>query len=246
MPAITRETNEPPHSRRGSLGPYVVRAGSLLLVWAVLTGILIAVGDGVVHSSTVGSFDRHATLQLVARRDPTLNALMKVVTWLGSWIALVVVAALVLALCARRVLPWFAFALGLLIWAGEAGGVTLTKHLVQRHRPPQKVWLVTAHGWSWPSGHTATAVVVCGVLATTLGCLFRGALSRTTAWVAAIVAVLLVGFSRVWLGVHWTTDVIASIVFVAIWFVAVLALRGDVTPHWRAHSIWSDRSGVAG
>jgi undecaprenyl-diphosphatase len=206
----------------------------VLLVWAVLTGILIAVGDVVVHSSTVGSFDRHATLQLVARRDPTLNALMKGVTWLGSWIAVVVVAVLVLTLCVRRVLPWFAFALGLLVWAGEAGGVTLTKHLVQRHRPPQNLWLVTAHGWSWPSGHTATAVVVFAVLATTLGCLFRSVLSRTMAWGAAIVAVLLVGLSRVWLGVHWTTDVIASIVFVVTWLVAVSALRGDVTLHRRA------------
>jgi undecaprenyl-diphosphatase len=215
-----------------------------LLVWAVLTGILIAVGDGVVQSSTVGAFDRHATLQLVTHRDQTLNALMKGVTWLGSWIALVVVAALILTLCARRVLPWFALALAMLVWAGEAGGVTLAKHLVQRHRPPQKLWLVAAHGWSWPSGHTATAVVLFAVLATTLGYLFRPTLFRTIAWVGAIVAVLVVGFSRVWLGVHWTTDVIASTVFVASWSVAVLTLRGEVTLLGRPRSFRS--GGVAG
>ena len=230
------------------LRPYGLRLGLLILAWAALTGILIGVGHAVAHSSTVNAFDRHVTSIVVTHRGPTLNAVMKGVTWLGSWIALVVAGSVMLVLTLRRTLPWLTLAFAVLAWGGEAGGVTLAKHLVQRHRPAQRVWLVTAHGWSWPSGHTATAVLVFAVLAMTFVYLIQSLLFRTTTRAVATLAVIAVGFSRVELGVHWTTDVIASVVFVAAWFVAILALFGDVMTQVREprHASHTARSGPGG
>jgi membrane-associated phospholipid phosphatase len=201
-----------------------LKAVVLVVAWAGLTGLLIAVGVGVVHSSSINAFDRHVTSVVVAHRSPALNAAMKTVTWLGSWIALVATGILVLVLAFRRRIPLAAVVLAVVAWAGEAGGVTLAKHVVGRDRPPQDLRLVSAHGWSWPSGHTAVAIVIFTTLALVVVAVAPNPLSRTLAWVLAVLAVVAVAFSRIELGVHWTTDTIASTVFVVAWLVVLLAL----------------------
>jgi membrane-associated phospholipid phosphatase len=207
--------------RRRSRG---VRALVLILAWAGLTGLLIAVGVGVKHSSSVNAFDRHVTSVLVAHRTPALNAVMKAVTWLGSWVALVATGILLVVLALRRHLPIAAVVLAVVAWAGENGGVTLAKHVVERDRPPQDLRLVSAHGWSWPSGHTAVALLVFTTLALVVVALAPSSGYRTLAWVLAALAVAAVAFSRVELGVHWTTDVMASMIFVGAWLVVLFAL----------------------
>jgi hypothetical protein len=125
---------------------YAVRVGLLLAAWMALTGMLIAAGFGVVHSSTVASFDRHVTSIVVAHRTPALNSAMKALTWLGSWVALVIAGVIVVVLAVRGRLVWLAVVLAVVAWGGETGGVQLAKHVVQRQRPPEDIWLKTAHG----------------------------------------------------------------------------------------------------
>jgi undecaprenyl-diphosphatase len=194
------------------------------VAWAGLTGLLIGVGVGVVHSSSVDEFDRHVTSVVVARRSPALNEAMGAVTWLGSWVALVATGILLVLLALRRRLPMVAVVLAVIAWAGENGGVTLAKHVVERDRPPPDLRLVPAHGWSWPSGHTAVALLVFTTLALVVVALVPKSGYRTLACVVAALAVVAVAFSRVELGVHWTTDVIASTIFVGAWLAVLFAL----------------------
>ena len=221
---VAKSADEGGHARS-------VRVVLLILAWALLTGLLIAVGVGVTHSSAVNAFDRHVTSVVVAHRTPALNAVMKVVSWIGSWVALVATGILLLVLVLRRRLPVAALVLAIVAWVGENGGVTLTKHVVERDRPPQDLRLVSAHGWSWPSGHTAVASLVFPILALVVVAIAPTWRYRPLAWVFAALAVVAMAFSRVELGVHWTTDVIASMVFVSAWLVIVLALfASDVRP----------------
>ena len=205
---------------------YALRVVLLLALWACLTGILIAAGFGVVHSSTVNAFDHHVTSMVVAHRTPALNTAMKALTWFGSWVALVITGAVVLVLAVRGRLAWLAVLLAVALWAGEASDVWLGKHIVQRQRPPEHISVKSAHGWSWPSGHTATAVLVFAVLAIVVTHFFHWLTVRIATWAAAAVAIAAVGFSRIELGVHWTTDVLASIAFVSGWLTATVMLFG--------------------
>jgi undecaprenyl-diphosphatase len=188
------------------------------------TGILVVAGTGVVHSSTVAAFDNRITSMVVAHRTDALNEAMRVITGLGSWVALVIAAVVLFALAVRGRLRWTAVFLALVAWAGEAGAVALAKHIVQRQRPPMDIWLKTAHGWSWPSGHAATAALVFAVLATVVTQILCSRVTRVATWVAAAIAVAAVGFSRIELGVHWTTDVLASLVFVSSWVLVIFML----------------------
>ena len=100
------------------------------------------------------------------------------------------------------------------------------KHVLSRERRPEAIRLVHAHGWSFPSGHTAAASLVFVVLALIVAALTRRQAARVLAWLAAGLAIAATAFSRVELGVHWTTDVIASIVFAACWLTAIAVLLG--------------------
>ena len=70
----------------------------------------------------------------------------------------------------------------------------------------------------------AAAVVVFTVLALVVTHVFSSRATLIAAWTFAIVAMALVGFSRIELGVHWTTDVLASFVFVSLWLLAIVTL----------------------
>jgi undecaprenyl-diphosphatase len=194
----------------------------------VLAGILIGVGELVDHSGAVQGFDNHVTSFVVAHRTAGLNAAMKAVTWLGSWVAVLVAAAVVLVLVFRRRLSVGFLLLAVVAWAGTQGGTTLAKNVVQRPRPPEDLRLVSAHGWSWPSGHTATATLVFAVLATVVWMLTTSVRLRLLAVVGWIFVAMAVAFSRVELGVHWTTDVLASLVFATAWLVLLRMLVGAV------------------
>ena len=214
-----------------------VRVALSFAGWAALTGLLVVAGVAVVHSGAVNAFDVRATTTVVAHRSPMLNELMKLTTWLGWWVALMVTACVLLVLAVRKRLPWSAVLVAVVAWGGEAGGVALAKHIVQRQRPPRNLWLVSAHGWSWPSGHTATAVLLFTVLAALITYLDRPGVTVVAASLVAILAMALVAFLRVELGVHWSSDVIASGIFVTGWLAVLVltfrrpdAFRGSLSP----------------
>ena len=195
-------------------------------IWAGLVGLLVAAGEAVVHSAAMTRFDEHATRVVVSWRTPALNSAMKAVTWLGSWVAILVAAAIITVLIIRKRLPVLAAIVAVFAWAGEVGGVQIGKAVVSRDRPPEAIWLVHPHGWSFPSGHSAAACLVFTVLALCVAALTRHQAVRILGWLAAGLAIGATAFSRVELGVHWLTDVIAGVVFVAVWMTAIAIVLG--------------------
>jgi membrane-associated phospholipid phosphatase len=196
----------------------------LLLEWVVMLAALVVLGEAVQHVPAVGSFDRRVTATAIAHRAPALNQAMRIATWGGSWIAAVCLGAALTILYKRRRLPREAVIAMLAAWAGQVSAVDITKTVVTRRRPPETVRLVTANGWSFPSGHAATAVVVFGMgaMLLTIGRVPRR--WHIGCWATAGVCAVLVGFSRIELGVHWTTDVAASTVWTSCWLLVVYRL----------------------
>ncbi|MEU8713178.1 MULTISPECIES: phosphatase PAP2 family protein [unclassified Streptomyces] len=84
------------------------------------------------------------------------------------------------------------------------------KAAVGRPRPEWHDPVDSAHYAAFPSGHTMTATVVCGLLLWLLHRCGTGPALRRTALIAAGVSVAGVGLTRVWLGVHWPSDVLGG------------------------------------
>lgn len=209
---------------------FASRSCLLALGWFAITAGLFGVGEFVAHSHAVTDVDRHITNWVVDRRTPALDATMKVVTWIGSWVAVAITGGVVLALTVAKYLTRAALLLFVVAWAGEYATVNSVKHLVGRPRPPRALWLVTARGASFPSGHAANATLV-GAAAVSMALLLTRRRSfRASATTLGFLAIAVVGFSRVELGVHWTTDVLAGGLVTLVWLGAVAWLFARTVP----------------
>jgi membrane-associated phospholipid phosphatase len=106
-------------------------------------------------------------------------------------------------------------------------GVVL-KLLVGRHRPDLLDPVARATGFSFPSGHALNAALAAAVFVLVLLPVARGAW-RVVLWAAAIAVTVLTGLSRIVLGVHWTSDVVAG----TLLGVAVVAVTAAAFPRLR-------------
>lgn len=163
------------------------------------------------------AWDGPVALAIHAWQRPWLDTVMKAVTWTGGPGALLGAAAYGLWQAQRRRRSRAGLVTGAYvaaIWASLA-----LKALFQRPRPALFPPLVVADGFSFPSGHTLGAVILYGLIAAFL---WQDGRRRPAVLVAAWVP--LIGLSRVYLGVHYPSDVLASLTAGALWVVLGLLL----------------------
>ncbi len=209
---------------------FASRCCFLVLAWIGVTAALFGIGQFIVHSHTITNVDRHITAWAVAHRTPALDSAMRAITWIGSWVATAVVGGIVLGLVLTKRLAPRALALFAVAWAGEYAAVNLIKYAVGRPRPPKDLWLVAAHGASFPSGHAANATLVCAVVVVVVFLCSPCRRARSSAVTLAVVACAAVACSRVELGVRWTTDVVAGCLVALAWLAAVAGLVATAVP----------------
>ncbi|MFG1806896.1 phosphatase PAP2 family protein [Streptomyces sp. NPDC049040] len=92
---------------------------------------------------------------------------------------------------------------------------------LHRARPPAADWAAHAGGHAFPSGHTASSAIAATLLAWGLLRAWPGTLGRVLAALCGLAA-LAIGCTRVYLGVHWPSDVLGGWLFAACWLTALL------------------------
>jgi undecaprenyl-diphosphatase len=204
--------------------------GALGLSLTILLGLLVAAGvalSAVVQDVIAGDdsarLDR-PTLEFFARhRQPWLTAAARAVTTLGSTAVLVPVVIVVGVWGWGRRRTTRPLVLLGAAYLGSAALFHLIKIATNRTRPPDA--LVVGHfaGSAFPSGHATQAAAVWGMLAAITAVACTGWRPKVASWVAAVVVVVAVGTSRIYLGAHWPTDVFAGWALGAVWLFAVLS-----------------------
>jgi undecaprenyl-diphosphatase len=174
-------------------------------------------------STLVRAEDLTAVRDLAGARTATLSTIAHGASWLGrSWV--LIPCALVIALAAialRRPAAW-------MIVVGTVGAVILqnaAKALIERPRPPVHR-LEQVSGTSFPSGHATEATAFFVLLAVWMLRSPRSGPVRAAVVVATIAVIGAVATSRVYLGAHYPTDVVAGIVLGASWAVLTVAAYG--------------------
>lgn len=189
---------------------------ALLTVAAMLIAcaqVFLELADSVLEQETLVQFDFAVYAALQALRSPWLDRLMVMTTELGgAAVTLPVVAAVAAALAWQR--QWAVMA----YWIGAAAAarmsVVVLKLALARDRPGSIYSGVET--FSFPSGHATTSLVVYGFLAFLLA-KHRSWNLRLLLYSAIAVLVALVGFSRLYLGMHWLSDVAAGYALGMAW-----------------------------
>lgn len=188
-------------------------AASVFVVWA-----FIELADEVIEGDSRG-FDRAVLLWINTHSPGWIDEPMRLVTALGYyWAVLPLLAVAVISFYRRG---WRLSAVLLVVSTG--GSIVLTtvlKVVFKRARPELFDSGYEASFYSFPSGHATVAVGFYGMLTVILAYRLEG-LARWAVVASGIAVVLLIGFSRLYLGVHYPTDIIAGYLAALLWLVCV-------------------------
>lgn len=183
---------------------------ALLTVWVARQG------------PALPAVDEHVHRWVISHRSPGSVTFARAVTW-GGVTTVVLPALVAVGAVAAKGGRDIKRRLGsgvLLLCVASAGiyAELRINALVGRGRPPFADWAGTAGGSSFPSGHTTNATLVAALCAWAIAARIRPGWPRRAVWAGGVVYAAAVGWSRVWLGVHWPTDVIGAWLYGLAWF----------------------------
>ena len=218
---------DPARSRLAEQHPKLYVAGHAL-AGALFTALVVwgfaSIADAVSDNGRFAAADAGLTRWIQAHDSEWGETFFYGISMLGApvLVGIVVITALAYA----RVRDWRRSGALVLATASGAGLNMLLKHVFHRGRPEYAAEFIAHNSWSFPSGHSMDSIVGYGMLLFLL--LHEG---RTQSWrrlllTGGIVLVFLIGVSRVYLGVHYLTDVVAGWLAGGAWlFVCLTAYR---------------------
>lgn len=174
----------------------------------IIIGLLgFALLLGLVLSGNNQTFDDTVRFWVYGHRIGAVTLWAKFVSLINNPMEVIIFCAILLAIPATRKTYGLPISIGAL-------SVTIInktiKHTVMRARPDDLYWLVTESGYSFPSGHSITSMFVYGTM---IYLISKNVENRTRATVLLVICALVLattGPSRVYVGVHYPTDVLAG------------------------------------
>jgi undecaprenyl-diphosphatase len=203
-------------------GAYVALHLALGLVLVTTVAAFLVIAEAVLARSAVVTFDNVFARTLHAESLPQWQAVFEVITFLGTGWVLTLATGVIAVILIRRGRRVEAFA-----WmAAQAGSGILNwalKSIYERARPEFAETFLFSSSFAFPSGHAMGTFVFCG-----LGCylLLRGGRSWTASCVSIVSAMswcIVMAFSRLYLGVHFVSDVVAGLVAGSGWLVVCIS-----------------------
>lgn len=222
MPSVPRVLSDV-RRRTARLSP---RALTLVLGLAAVTLAAAGLGtlvDDVTDNDGIAMLDHPIAHFVAAHRTPVLTSAMNDVSAAAGPAGMTVCAVLAGILLS---VAWRSWTPVVALTATAAGATVLSivfKEVLARPRPPLLHAVAAADGYGFPSAHAAAAAAVCGAAAWLCSVRMRSWWVRAGIWAAAVMLAALVGISRVYLGVHWATDVIGGWIFGILWLAVVVS-----------------------
>src|SRR5437016_9915840 len=171
----------------------------MVVGYAALTLLMLGIGLWLTHAldGSVGGWDRHVSEYFARHRTSTWNDITKVATSALNTLPVIAVAAVVVGLLALR-RRWREAAFLVIALTVEITVFLSVTFVVDRPRPPVPRLNSTPATSSFPSGHTAAAVVLFAGIALIVTCLTHNILARVLSTFLAVVFAATVGFARVY------------------------------------------------
>jgi membrane-associated phospholipid phosphatase len=184
--------------------------------------LLSELTESVMEARWVVVMDKEFTTMLYSIRSPWLSQMLYQITKLGNQEAVFIIGAVVSAIfiLRRRFVALIAF---WLVMGGIGISVRYGKTFISRARPADVAYYEVEH-FSFPSGHATTAFALYGLLAYFLYRHYDKSKNQHFYLWAAFILSVLVGFSRIYLGVHYLSDVLAGFLLGLLWLLLGISL----------------------
>ncbi|MBN2016259.1 phosphatase PAP2 family protein [Candidatus Dojkabacteria bacterium] len=178
----------------------IISIGSLI--------IFLKIAESITENETLVRIDKFLSEIVYSSRTPWLDKVMLIVTSLGSAIVLIPIIIITIAFLIKyrkfRETVVFVFTSGTTVILN-----VVLKYLFQRPRP-QLSPIVSEHFYSFPSGHAMNSFVFYAVITFLVFSFCKKKVNKFFFFLLSLIIVLLIGFSRVYLGVHYPSDIIGG------------------------------------
>lgn len=207
-----------------------------LCALSVTAASFFALADEVGEQDWLVHFDRSLSASLHEHSTLHTVRIFRFVTDLGNVstlasIGLLIAIALVVSWRWQLLCVWAIALLG-------AGFINeFLKNTFQRVRPQLLNPWITESGWSFPSGHAMGSLVVYGMLAYSIGLMVSSRALRVCIVFVSISLVIAIGFSRIYLGVHYFSDVIAGYLAASFWLALCISGNDVARRHRKLRSV---------
>jgi len=225
-------------SPEGVLGLHLT-VGLLVLVLA--TWLFASIAEDVVNRESLTVIDVNVSNAIHNQATKPLTVAMLVVSTIHNTVGTTVIALIITLLLVLRRLRYWALAFALSVYGGMLLNALL-KSIFQRARPHFDEPIVTLTSYGFPSGHTMMATTLYGALCAFVISRVQSWLWRVVAIIAATFLIALVGFSRIYLGAHYLSDVLAAMVEALFWL-ALCLTAVDTMQRWKNESGTSGEPG---
>jgi undecaprenyl-diphosphatase len=229
-------------SPEAELGLHFTIGVALILCAALAFG---EIAEDVVEGDKITLIDVQLAHWFRARASSGFTHVMLFIThWNGIVGSSIMGALLALWFWRRNAHYWL-----IVVLVAVPGGMVLNvalKHAFQRARPSLEDPLLTLETYSFPSGHTAAATVFYGLLACYLVRRVRGWPARAAVMAACTLMVMLVALSRMYLGVHYLSDVLAAAAEGAAWLAICITAVSTLQRRRIARRMGKERSNEQG
>jgi undecaprenyl-diphosphatase len=193
----------------------------LSLVVAVLALFLFAwIAESVADQHTQ-RFDLVVRSNIHRHASPTLTRMMIWASFVGGD-GLAIASILSFGLLAY--FRWRRAALWIVVTLAGATVLNLALKYAFHRTRPEPYFVPLPHSYSFPSGHALYSLCFYGVLAALIAGRIRDVYLRVIVWTVAALLILGIGFSRVYLGVHYPSDVVAGYLAATIWVASLVVL----------------------
>ena len=191
----------------------------------LLAALVLAAAGWLVTGPLKGQTEAlDATLRKAVRQihSPMWTSLFLAATKLGSTIYLTIIgsAAGLFFIALRWFRPLLLFIVAMI---GQAALHHGFKWIFARPRPPAMIAYPVAEGFSFPSGHAVSGLCLYATIALIVTARLESPALKAGIWISTVVLVFLIGVSRVYIGVHYPSDVAAGFLAAAIWTAAVIS-----------------------
>lgn len=197
--------------------------GTLLFIAALSAGL------GILPVGAITALDRTVLAALREARSEPLQGVMEFISLFGGregGVPFVLLVSAALGVSGR----WFSLAIFLTFGTLGAGLSELLKAAMHRPRPEAALALFSTD--SFPSGHAMNALILIGMTAFILADTVERRALRLLIFAVSAVVVGLIGFSRLYLGHHWLSDVVGGYMIGGLWLALGIMLQRKYTLPW--------------